>query len=137
MAFAVRCLICLLFFLSVAAVAGERYEFVDGQQKALFHDTLAQLNCPQCAGQNLAESSSAVAEGLRQLVYELVQQGYSSTEIKKYLQARYGEQILQQPRSAAHRLVLWGIPSLFMLCALLFLLRGIYRPSRSRSKQGA
>ncbi len=108
----------LIWTATIPVSAKEVYEFTDTKHRKVFEQALPQINCPGCAGQSIAGSSSAMAEGLRQLVFELATDGYSAAEIKEYLQSGYGEEILRQPSSLKHNVVLIGMPLLFVLLAL-------------------
>ena len=116
----------LIWTATIPVSAKEVYEFTDTEHRKVFEQSLPQINCPGCAGQSIAGSSSAMAEGLRQLVFELATDGYSVAEIKEYLRAGYGEEVLRQPSSLKHNAVLIGMPLLFVLLALCGLWFGVF-----------
>ena len=64
------------------------------------------VRCPTCRGLSAAQSDAPSAEAIRDEVRRRVQEGETDAQIKGYLESRYGEDILLQPRS---RLV-WALP---------------------------
>lgn len=94
---------------------------VEAENEQAYYQLLSELRCPQCEGQSLAESSSPIAESLRQQIGRMLEQGQSPIQIKTYLVKRYGEEVLMVPNSSSHRLLLWGLPLLFLLVLLLHL----------------
>ena len=96
----------------------------EGKNEQLFYQLLSELRCPQCEGQSLAESSSPIAESLRQQIERMLEQGQSPIQIKTYLVKRYGEEVLMVPNSPNHRLLLWGLPLVFLLGLVLYLYKG-------------
>ena len=64
------------------------------------------VRCPTCRGLSAAQSDAPSAEAIRDEVRRRVQEGETDAQIKGYLESRYGEDILLQPKS---RLV-WALP---------------------------
>jgi cytochrome c-type biogenesis protein CcmH len=73
------------------------------------------LNCPTCAGINLADCRTQTCEQWRNQISDLIQQGYSDEEIYNYFTTRFGDQVLQEPPKSGWTLFLWTLP----LAALL------------------
>ncbi len=90
------------------------------------------LNCPVCAGQNVAESNSPVAKEMRALVRQMLREGKSEEEILAYFVERYGEWILTVPPSRGVNRLLWWLPPL-VLIAGGGVVYGFYRFARSRT----
>lgn len=85
-------------------------------------DTLAaQLRCPTCQGESVAQSRSETAAAITQRITELVDEGRTDEEIREYFVARYGDWILLDPAFDARNLVLWLLPPLGLLLALISL----------------
>jgi len=84
------------------------------------------LNCPVCAGQNVAESNSPVAKEMRALVRQMLQEGKSEQEILDYFVQRYGEWILAVPPARGVNRLLWWLP-VFILVGGGVVLLGFYR----------
>jgi cytochrome c-type biogenesis protein CcmH len=85
------------------------------------------LNCPTCAGINLADCRTLTCEQWRDQINDLVAQGYSDEEVLDYFAVRYGQQVLQEPPKSGWRLFLWVLPVIVLLAGggwLIFAVRG-------------
>lgn len=93
-----------------------------------------ELMCPVCAGQTVAESSSALAVQMRQVIRERLRQGQTRDEILAYFVAQFGEQVLANPPKRGGGLFLWLMPpallgvGLALLQAFIRRHRGLARP---------
>ncbi|CTP84371.1 cytochrome C biogenesis protein [Xanthomonas translucens pv. arrhenatheri] len=79
-------------------------------EEARFHALTAELRCVQCQNQSLADSHAQIALDLRREVLQLMQQGRSDAEIKRFLVDRYGEFVLYRPQLEARTWLLWFGP---------------------------
>jgi cytochrome c-type biogenesis protein CcmH len=112
-----RIFTCLLLLISsVAFAAIDTYEFKDEASRERFQQLVAELRCPKCQNQNLADSNSPIASDLRREVYKMVETGESDEQIVDFMVARYGEFVLYRPRVTSNTWVLWYGP--FALIAL-------------------
>jgi cytochrome c-type biogenesis protein CcmH len=69
-----------------------------------------QLRCPVCQGLSVGDSPSELANEMRTLVREQLQQGKTSAEVLDYFAQRYGEWILLAPPKHGFNLVIWVLP---------------------------
>jgi cytochrome c-type biogenesis protein CcmH len=69
-----------------------------------------ELRCLVCQNQSLAESNADLAQDLKREVKTLIAQGQSDADIKRFLQARYGDFVLYSPPLNANTWLLWGAP---------------------------
>jgi cytochrome c-type biogenesis protein CcmH len=84
------------------------------------------LNCPTCAGINLADCRTLTCEQWRDQINDLVKQGYTDEEVLNYFTTRYGTQVLQSPPKSGSTLLLWVLPVTILLAGgvwLIFALR--------------
>lgn len=79
------------------------------------NDIAKQLNCPTCAGQNLAECRTVTCEQWRGQINDLLKQGYSEQEVLAYFSTQYGTQVLQEPPRSGFTLILWVLPVVALL----------------------
>ena len=75
----------------------------------------AELRCVMCQNQSLADSNAQIAHDLRREVLELMHQGRSDAEIKRFLVDRYGEFVLYKPEIERETWLLWFGPALLLL----------------------
>jgi cytochrome c-type biogenesis protein CcmH len=79
------------------------------------------LNCPTCAGINLADCRTLTCEQWRNQINDLVKQGYSDQEVLDYFVTRFGEQVLQEPPKSGSTLFLWVLPVIILLAGGVWL----------------
>lgn len=114
----------LLLALAARAENFDLYEFETPEQEARFEALIAELRCPKCQNNNLADSNAPIARDLRERTYALVREGRSEDEIVSHLRERYGDFITYRPPLNALTLLLWAGPFVLMLLAgALLLLR--------------
>jgi cytochrome c-type biogenesis protein CcmH len=75
----------------------------------------AGLRCMVCQNESIDESHAPLARDLRQLVRERLQAGDGDEDIRRSLQARYGDFILLKPPVNVATLLLWGTPVLVLV----------------------
>ncbi|MFM1282601.1 heme lyase NrfEFG subunit NrfF [Yersinia enterocolitica] len=108
----------LLFSPWVLADLVDTYHFSSPQNQQQALALAKELRCPQCQNQNLLESTSPIAQGLRLEVYRLVEAGHSSQEIMALMTQRYGDFVLYRPPLRSATWVLWFGPGVLLVCLL-------------------
>ena len=74
----------LFMGLVLSACAGaviETYEFSAPHLELRYQQLSAELRCPKCQNQNIADSNAPIAQDLRQLLYRQLESGASDEEI--------------------------------------------------------
>ncbi len=94
------------------------YQFDSAEQEAQYQSLIAELRCPKCQNQNIASSNSLISQDLKRKTYELVKQGKSDTQIRDYMQSRYGDFISYKPPVRPHTYLLWYLPPVLLVLAL-------------------
>jgi cytochrome c-type biogenesis protein CcmH len=89
----------------------------------------AQLRCPVCQNQTIAESDADLAKDLRGQIREQLQRGRGENDVVAYMTERYGDFVLWRPPFKSTTLVLWLGPALLVLLGLIGL---FYRLARER-----
>lgn len=132
-----RLLLSLLLLLPLASQAAiEAYEFKDRATEKRFQQLTAELRCPKCQNNNIADSDSAIAADLRREVHRLLQSGASDQQVVDFMVARYGEFVLYRPRVNRMTWLLWYGPfGLLALGALVVIL--VSRGRRRRQNEPA
>ncbi|MGF1607522.1 MAG: cytochrome c-type biogenesis protein CcmH [Rhodothalassiaceae bacterium] len=108
-------------------VGVDRNPLDDPAKEAEARALMQEIRCVVCEGQSIADSNAGLAEEMRALIRERIGDGEDRGEIKAYLVARYGDEILLRPRVTARTWVLWALP-LILLAAALPLLAKLRRP---------
>lgn len=122
-----RHLVAALMLVSCQAMALiEIYDFSDPELEGRYHTLSEELRCPKCQNQNIADSDAPIAQDLRKLLHQQLEQGASDEEILDYMVARYGEFVRYRPPFDGVAVILWLAPVLLLLagiCVLMVVLR--------------
>lgn len=116
----------LLAVLLLAAAPGawaviETYEFSDPALEERYYELSAELRCPKCQNQNIADSNAPIAQDLRRLLHSKLEEGASDEQILEHMVARYGEFVRYRPRFAGPAVLLWLAPLLLLAAGALLL----------------
>lgn len=106
-------LLCLLPLLAWAQ-AIQPLPFRDRAEEVRFQKLSAELRCPMCQNETLADSNAPIAHDLRRQIFEMMQAGKSDTEIKAYLVDRYSDFVLYKPPVEPKTWLLWFGPLLVL-----------------------
>ena len=104
----------MVFAMASAFAAFDVLEFANDGERARYHALIAELRCPKCQNQNLADSNSQIAIDLRNEVYRMLTEGKSDDEIKSFLVDRYGDFVLYRPPVQSNTLFLWWAPAIML-----------------------
>ncbi|MDW2742332.1 cytochrome c-type biogenesis protein [Atlantibacter subterraneus] len=126
-------LAALLVSFSVYA-AIDTYQFKDEAQEQQFRELTAQLRCPKCQNNSIADSNAMIASDMRQKVYELQQQGQTQQQIIDYMVARYGNFVTYEPPITPGTIVLWLLPALFILGGIIVVVRRARRGQQAAAQ---
>lgn len=106
----------LAVLLCTVAVAGiEVVEFSQPQLRDRYQALIAELRCPKCQNQNLADSNAPISVDMRAQVRSMLEAGRSDAQIKQNLVDRYSEFVLYRPTLNLATALLWGLPPLLLL----------------------
>ena len=78
-----------------------------------------EVRCLVCQGQTIHESNAEIAEDLKTLIREKINEGKSDKEIKRFLVEKYGDWILMTPPIKKLTYVLWFAPFIIMSMGLI------------------
>ncbi len=81
----------------------------------------AQLKCPVCQGESVADSPSDRAQQIRAIIRQQIQAGQSDQQIIQYFSDRYGEQIVWSPPWWGFSLLAWLVPIALLLGGLVLI----------------
>lgn len=118
-----RSLFLVLAALAIMAAIWSYLMFVVPKPMTLdqhVHNVASQLRCPICQGESVADSPSEIAQQMRGVIRQQIQEGKSDQEIVQYFVSRYGEQnIIWSPPWAGFTLLIWIVPIVLFLVGLL------------------
>ncbi|HEX5307331.1 MAG TPA: cytochrome c-type biogenesis protein [Dyella sp.] len=125
-------LLCL-FAGALAAQAIEPMPFKNHAQELRYQHLTAELRCPMCQNETLADSNAPIARDLRHQVFTLMQQGKSNDQIKQYLVDRYSTYVLYDPPVNPATWLLWFGPLLILLIGTVVVVMTIRKRARATS----
>lgn len=103
---------------STSHAAIDVYDFDSPQQEAQYRGLIEEFRCPKCQNQNLAGSDAPIAQDLKQKTYDMVKDGRTDAEIRKYMQERYGDFISYDPPVRPSTWILWFFPPILLIVVL-------------------
>jgi cytochrome c-type biogenesis protein CcmH len=77
-----------------------------------------ELRCVVCQNLSVADSPSEMAQQMRGLVREQLQQGKTPEEIKSFFVSKYGEWVLLKPEKSGFSLLVWVLPFVALVSGL-------------------
>ena len=95
----------------------ETYDFENESLRERFQALAAELRCPKCQNQNIADSNAPIAADLRKQLHRQLHEGRNDQEIVDYMVSRYGEFVLYRPRWNRVTIVLWLAPVILLALA--------------------
>ena len=130
----IRVLPAVLLWLLCASTQAviESHEFDNEELLARYQSLSAELRCPKCQNQNIADSNAPIAADLRAQLQRQLQAGRSDAEIVEFMVRRYGEFVLYRPRWNRVTAFLWLTP-LLLLALAAWILRVSLRGGRETS----
>ena len=131
----IACLALLAATLPVLAVI-ETYQFSHPELERRYQALSAELRCPKCQNQNIADSNAPIAQDLRRLLHQQLEAGATDEEILAYMVARYGEFVRYRPKMTGATLWLWLAPVLFLVAGAVIAVLSL-RSRRADSAQAA
>ena len=111
-------LLFLLTFSFANTIAAEKSDNVEKISK--------NLRCLICQGQSVYDSQSDFALSVKDLIRNKLENGSTEDEIYKYLQTKYGDWILYEPKINKNTLILWGLPLILFIFGGLLIFRKVF-----------
>ena len=108
-------LLFLLTFSFTNTIASEKSDNVEKISK--------NLRCLICQGQSVYDSQSDFALSVKDLIRNKLENGSTEDEIYKYLQTKYGDWILYEPKINKNTIILWGLPLILFIFGGLLIFR--------------
>jgi cytochrome c-type biogenesis protein CcmH len=125
-------------FLIAMGLAGVRISLVSAQNKTPVTDdqvneVARQLYCPVCENIPLEVCSTTACAQWRDLIREKLGQGWTADQIKEYFVTQYGDRVLAQPPKRGLNWLIYVVPPIVILVALVLLVRSMRKMHTSSS----
>ena len=91
------------------------FNFLNAQDEDLKTEITKNLRCLICQGQSVYDSDSEFANSLKILVSQKIADGQNEEQIYGYLQEKYGQWILYDPKFNKNTYFLWLLPILIFI----------------------
>lgn len=115
-------LLCGLLLAWQALAVIDTWQFRSPEEEQTFREITAQLRCPKCQNNSIADSDAMIAADMRAKVYQLLQQGKTRQQIIDYMVARYGNFVSYNPPLTPGTVALWAVPLLFIFAGIAVLM---------------
>lgn len=126
-------MLCGLLLACQALAVIDTWQFRTPAEEQTFREITAQLRCPKCQNNSIADSDAMIAADMRAKVYQLLQEGKTRQQIIDYMVARYGNFVSYNPPLTPGTVALWAVPLLFILAGI----GAILITARRRTAQSA
>lgn len=128
-------LVCLVLALLLPVLAAadvtDVYDFSDRAEEQRYQNLIAELRCPKCQNQNIADSNAPISKDMRNVVYRMMNDGATNEEIIDSLVGRFGEFVRYNPKLDRRTFLLWATPAIAVLGGLLVVAGVVIRSRRS------
>ncbi|HEY3247995.1 MAG TPA: cytochrome c-type biogenesis protein [bacterium] len=114
---------CVLAVVCLSAAPALAAPSIDDQVQAV----AAELMCPTCAGQTVAESNAPLAQQMKQEIRERLLRGESRQDILAFFVGQFGESVLAAPPPRGLGLVVWLAPLAVFVIGVVILARFLSR----------
>ncbi|GHO92790.1 hypothetical protein KSF_028380 [Reticulibacter mediterranei] len=78
-------------------------------------EVASQLKCPICQNESVADSPSSLAQQMRMVIRQQLQEGKSEQEVVQYFERSYGDKIINTPPWQGFYLLIWLVPITLLL----------------------
>ena len=129
--------LAVLLFGSAVADVSDVYDFEDRAQEQRYQNLIAELRCPKCQNQNIADSNAPISKDMRDVVYRMMKDGASNEEITESLVGRFGEFVRYKPEFDSRTFLLWATPAIAVFGGVLVVVGVVIRSRRSGQESPA
>ncbi|HEY8964600.1 MAG TPA: cytochrome c-type biogenesis protein [Alphaproteobacteria bacterium] len=84
------------------------------------------LRCVVCQNESIEDSRAELAQDLRILVRQQIQDGKSDAEIRAFLYEKYGDFIFLEPPFSPRTYILWLMPLLVLVCGATMAIKNLH-----------
>ena len=94
----------------------------DAQEESLqktARELYALIMCPICSGQTIGQSSNETSSQMRDLVLKKLRRGETKEAVLQYFASKYGERVLAEPTKGGFNRMLWLLPFVIVVVAVV------------------
>ena len=115
----------ILFFSPLAAQQSETPSSAENAEvlEARAKEVGQQLRCVICKNVSIEDSDATMAQDMRNIVRKKIAEGASNEEVLDYMQTKYGDFVLLRTPVNKYTFLVWALPVLFLLLALIWYVR--------------
>lgn len=131
----------VLFLSWVVHAEDTPLEFKDAGMQHRYTGLIEEIRCLVCQNQSLADSHADLAQDLRQDIFNMIGEGKTNEQIIDFLVQRYGDFVLYRPPLKGTTILLWFLPFVFLVAAVVSVIYFIRQrsageaPDLSRAEQ--
>lgn len=103
--------------------------FESPEQLERYEKLVHELRCVVCQNQSVGESNVELARDLRRITRDMILEGKTDAEIKKFMTDRYGDFVLYDPPLKPETYLLWGAPVILLLAGTIIVVTVVGRRS--------
>ncbi|WP_323754533.1 cytochrome c-type biogenesis protein [Marinobacter sp.] len=129
-------LLLILCAFGAQADVREVYDFETRAEEQRYQNLIAELRCPKCQNQNIADSNAPISKDMRDQVYRLMKNGATNDEIVGDLVGRFGEFVQYKPPVDRRTILLWAFPAIAVIGGVLIVI-GVAVRSGRREQDGS
>lgn len=96
------------------------------------HDLAKQMNCPTCAGRNLADCPTDTCAQWKDEIRAQIEAGKSERDVLNYFQDRFGPTVMQEPPREGVLLLVWIAP---VAGAIALVSAGVWAARRASARR--
>ncbi len=123
---------CLLAFLAMLAGTLPALAQAPAPDDETYH-IAKKLNCPTCAGRNLADCPTDTCAQWKAEIRAQLDQGKSAQEVMAYFENRFGSTVLQEPPKSGSTILLWLAPASAAIALIAAAGLALHRMSKRRT----
>lgn len=124
----------IIFYLTIMMVLLPSVVFSQTTDNKVY-EIADKLMCPVCRGQTVSHSNSELANDMRRIIKQKLEEGKSEEEILTYFTNRYGDSVLASPPKKGVNLLLWFLPLTGLVVGFMFLVYYLRTETRYRDTQ--
>ncbi|MBJ6137448.1 cytochrome c-type biogenesis protein CcmH [Marinobacter litoralis] len=130
-------LLLILCAFGAQAEVREVYDFETRAEEQRYQNLIAELRCPKCQNQNIADSNAPISKDMRDQVYRLMKNGATNDEIVGDLVGRFGEFVQYKPPVDRRTILLWAFPAIAVIGGVLIVIGVAVRSGRRDQDESA